>query len=248
MITNYHRPQTLEEALSLLKQPATLPLGGGTVLNSPTYKNQDIAVVDLQLLDMNHIHKKGHSLEIGATVTLQQLLDNAHTPAALQQAIRQEATLNIRNAATIAGALAACDGRSAFATMMLAFDAKLTVVSDQTSAFNLAEYWALHPKGLIIQIDIPLNVKSAYEQVARTPADLLIVAAGLAQWASGRTRLALGGYGKTPMLAMDGTEADGLESAAKNTFHEAADQWASAEYRIDVAATLAKRCLEAAKP
>jgi CO/xanthine dehydrogenase FAD-binding subunit len=67
----------------------------------------------------------------------------------------------------------------------------------------------------------------------------------VARWASGRTRLALGGYGKIPTLAMDGTEADGIDSAARNAFHEANDEWASAEYRLDVAATLAKRCLDA---
>lgn len=244
MITNYHRPQTPEEALNLLKLPATLALGGGTLLNSSAYKSQDISVVDLQALKLNQLHKKGHTLEIGATVTLQELLESAHTPEALGEAIRQEATLNIRNLATVAGTLVAGDGRSAFATMMLALDAKLTVAADQTSPLGLAEYWALRPKGLITQIDIPLNAKSAYEQVARTPADLPIVAAGLAQWASGRTRLALGGYGKIPLLAMDGTESVGLDAAAKNTFHEAVDQWASAEYRMDVAATLAKRCLE----
>lgn len=246
MITNYHRPQTIEEALNLLKQPATLPMGGGTVLNSPKYKDQEISVVDLQALDLNHIHQTGHILEIGATATLQQLLEDAHTPAALVQAIRQEATLNIRNAATAAGTLIACDGRSAFATMMLAFDAKLTITGDSSSTISLTEYWALRPGGLITRIDIPSNVKSAYQQVARTPADLAIVAAGLVQWNSGRTRLALGGYGKLPLLAMDGTEADGLESAASNAFHEAADQWAGAEYRADVAATLARRCLETA--
>ena len=47
-----------------------------------------------------------------------------------------------------------------------------------------------------------------------------------------------------PMLAMDGTESNGIESAARNAFHEATDEWASAEYRADVAARLAKRCLE----
>jgi CO/xanthine dehydrogenase FAD-binding subunit len=47
------------------------------------------------------------------------------------------------------------------------------------------------------------------------------------------------------MLAMDGTEADGLESAARNAYHEATDEWASAEYRMDVASILAKRCLKA---
>jgi CO/xanthine dehydrogenase FAD-binding subunit len=53
----------------------------------------------------------------------------------------------------------------------------------------------------------------------------------------------LGGYGKSPLLAMDGTEAEGIETAARNAFHEATDDYGSAEYRMDVAATLAKRCL-----
>lgn len=245
MITTYHRPETIEDALALLAQPATLPLGGGTVLNSPAYKNQDFSVVDLQALNLNAITHAGNTLEIGATVTLQELIESEHTPAALQQAIRQESALNLRNMATVAGSLAACDGRSPFATMMLALDVKLTVISTETSNFNLVEYWALRPAGLITRIEIPLNAASAYEQVARTPADRPIVAAGLSQWKSGRTRLALGGYGKTPILAMDGTESEGLEAAARNTFHESADQWASAEYRMDAAATLAKRCLVA---
>jgi CO/xanthine dehydrogenase FAD-binding subunit len=50
--------------------------------------------------------------------------------------------------------------------------------------------------------------------------------------------------GENPTLAMDGTEAEGIEAAARNAFHEATDEYASAEYRVDVAATLAKRCLE----
>ena len=36
MITTYHRPQTMDEALALLNQPNTLPLGGGTLLSQPT--------------------------------------------------------------------------------------------------------------------------------------------------------------------------------------------------------------------
>ena len=37
MIIEYHRPETIDEALDLLarSQPATVPLGGGTVLNQP---------------------------------------------------------------------------------------------------------------------------------------------------------------------------------------------------------------------
>jgi CO/xanthine dehydrogenase FAD-binding subunit len=162
----------------------------------------------------------------------------------LKQALGQESALNIRNAATVAGRLVSCDGRAPFATAMLALDAKVTVVGEKSSVLSLTEYWALRPQGLITLVTIPLNVNLAYEQVARTPADLPIVGAALAQWASGRTRLALGGCGQSPMLALDGTESGGLEAAARNAFHEASDQWASAEYRMDVAATLAKRCLE----
>ena len=245
MITEYHRPQTMDDALKLLAQPNTLPLGGGTKINSPAFKDRDFAVVDLQALDLKRILRSGYTLEIGATATLQQLLESADAPAALQQAIRQEASLNIRNAATVAGTLVSADGRSPFAAAMLALDAKLDIRYSTTESriSNIGEFLALRPAGLITLVSIPLNAKFAYEQVARTPADVPIVCAALAQWNSGRTRLALGGYGANPLLAMDGTEADGLESAARNTFHEAIDQWASAEYRMDVAATLAKRCL-----
>jgi CO/xanthine dehydrogenase FAD-binding subunit len=109
---------------------------------------------------------------------------------------------------------------------------------------NIGDFLPLRPTELITKIILPINIKLAFESVARTPSDKPIVCAAVAQWNSGRTRLALGGYGKSPMLAMDGTEADGIETAAKNSYHEATDEYASAEYRMDVAATLAKRCIE----
>jgi probable selenate reductase FAD-binding subunit len=242
MITTYHRPQTINEALALLNQPNTLPLGGGTLLAKPTA--DPVAVVDLQALGLDSLRANGNELQIGATCTLQSLLESEHCPAALKTALKFEAPINIRNSATVAGTLVASDGRSPFAASLLAMDAKVTVVSDQSSVISAGEYLLSKPKGLITQIIIPLNTKFAFEYVSKTPADKPLVCAAVSQWNSGRTRLVLGGYGKTPLLAMDGTEADGIESAAKNAHHEAQDEWASAEYRMDVAATLAKRCLE----
>jgi len=249
MITAYHRPQTLDEALTLLAQPDTIPLGGGTLINTPAFKDKTFAVVDLQDLGLNQIHKVGNNLEVGAAVTLQQLLESKLTPPALASALKMESALNIRNMATVAGMLIACDGRSPFATMMLALDAKIeqTIFANsktESRLSNIGDFLPFRSQELITQITIPLNIRAANEHVARTPMDRAIVCAALAQWNSGRTRLALGGYGKSPTLAMDGTESDGLESAARNACHESADEWASAEYRMDVAATLAKRCLE----
>ena len=244
MIATYHRPETLDEALALLTQPNTFPLGGGTLLSHPMADATRVSVVDLQALGLDTLRAKGNDFEIGATCTLQSLLESEYCPAALKTAIKLEAPINIRNSATVAGTLVASDGRSPFATSLLAMDAKITIVNPKSEIINIGEFLPLRPRGLITLITIPLNVKFAFEFVSKTPADKPIVAAALSQWNSGRTRLALCGYGKSPILAMDGTEAEGLESAARNAYHEANDEWASAEYRMDVAATLAKRCLE----
>jgi len=262
MITTYHRPQTLEEALKLLSMPNTRPLGGGTVLSHPV--DEYFAVVDLQALELDKLHKSGDHLEIGATVNLQTLLESPLAPAALKTALKLEAPLNLRNMGTVAGALVTCDGRSPFAAVLLALDAKVTfvkrslnrnpspVIHDLSSIGELLLLRKELVQGkLITNIKIPLNAKLAYESVARSPADKPIVCAALAQWSSGRSRLVIGGWGKLPTLAMDGNETSTVEvslssvqAAARNASHDAADEWASSEYRIDIAAVLAKRCLD----
>ena len=244
MISTYHRPQTLDEALTLLTQPNTVPLGGGTLLSKPT--TDSVAVVDLQRLGLDSLRVNGNELVIGATCTLQSLLESEHASTALKSALKLEAPLNIRNTATVAGTLIASDGRSTFAAMLLAMDAKIELIENrQPKIVSCGEFILTRPNGLITSITIPLNTKSAFEFVSKTPADKPIIGAAVVQWNSGRTRLVLSGYGKTPLLAMDGTEADGIQEAAKNAYHEAHDEWASAEYRIDVAAVLAKRALDA---
>ncbi len=246
MITDYKRPTTLEETLTLLSQPNTRPLGGGTVLSKK--KDEAFTAVDLQALGLESIRKNGNKLEIGATATLSRLLDSAHIPPALAEALRLETPLNLRNMGTVAGTLVACDGRSPFATAMLALDAKLILQGKSSGGFSLGDFLPIRetilPGSLITKIEIPLNGKFTFHSIARTPQDRPIVCAALASWPSGRTRLALGGWGASPLLAMDGNEPGGVESAARNAFAEAGDEWASAQYRREMAAILAKRCLE----
>ena len=52
MITIYHRPKSIEEALQLLGRtaPRTVPLGGGTLLSHP--HSEAVEVVDLQALGL----------------------------------------------------------------------------------------------------------------------------------------------------------------------------------------------------
>jgi CO/xanthine dehydrogenase FAD-binding subunit len=246
MITSYFRPQSLEEALKLLSEPNTRPLGGGTMLSRPG--DESYAVVDLQSLGLDKLHKSGIHFEIGATVPLQTLLESQHTPAALMTALKRENPLNLRTRGTVAGTLVSCDGRSPFATIMLALDAKLTVLAAESETIHLGDFLPQRSSflqgKLITKIEIPLHAKLAFETVARTLYDKPIICTALAQWPSGRTRLVIGGWGPSPTVAMDGSDASGIEASAHNAAHDAADVWASAEYRSDVAAVLVRRCLE----
>lgn len=247
MIVEYHRPESVNESLLLLarKSPPTYPLGGGTVLNLPG--PNPMAVVDLQDLGLDTLDKANDSWNIGATVTLQKLIQSETLYPALKAAIRHEATYNIRQVATVAGGLVSGDGRSPFNAVMLALGAHLEVMPGKENV-PLGEYLLFRDGKqngrLITQVVVPSNLKLTYEYVARTPADLPIVCSAVAQWPSGRTRVVLGGYGKSVLLAFDGPDSSGVEIAARDAYSEAGDQWASAEYRSNIAATLTHRCLQ----
>ncbi|HLE52823.1 MAG TPA: FAD binding domain-containing protein [Anaerolineales bacterium] len=252
MIVEYHRPKTVEEALSLLSRNGMLsiPMGGGSGIDRSSL--EPIAVVDLQDLGLNTLRVRGNFLDLGATVTLQALLDFPRLQPALLQAIRHEANYNLRHVATVAGTLLVADGRSPFTTAMLALDARLALRTGNDQGkeekIGLGDLLPIReerlPGRLITLITIPHTIRLAYTYVARTPADRPIVCAVVAAWPSGRTRVALGGFGSAPLLAMDGPEAKGAEIAAQNTYSQAGDEWATAEYRQEVAGVLVRRCME----
>ncbi len=249
MITEYHRPQTIVEALALLArpQPHSVPLAGGSALDRRS--SQPLAVVDLQSLGLDQVAQRGNTLEIGAMVRLQTLLESPVADV-LKKVIQLEATYNLRQAASIAGTLVAADGRSPFTTALLALDAQLTVLPGPEQ-IGLGDLLPLRTerlrRRLITLISIPLNTRLAYESVGRTPADLPIVCAAAAIWPSGRTRLALGGFGRAPALAFDGNSAEGAEVAARSAYALAGDEWASAEYREAMAGVLTSRCIDQLK-
>ena len=108
---SYTEPQSLEEALALLSQPGSVPMGGGTDL-LPQVKD---GVVEAELLvglaaipGMNAITEAAEGLTIGAAATI---ADVAAHPvvrrryAALAEAAGGLATPQIRNEGTIGGNL-----------------------------------------------------------------------------------------------------------------------------------------------
>jgi len=217
MIIEYHRPHTLEVALQLLSRanPTTYPLGGGTELSRQT--GQDFAVVDLQGLRLNTIEKIESQLVLGATVTLQELIDQSDIPENVKQIARLEAGYNLRHMRTIAGSLISADGRSGLLAAFLALDGRLTWQPGEEE-IGIGE-WLLFRESLnkrrllITKISISANTILISEFVRRTAADTSILGLVVARWPSGRTRVVVVGPMKSPVLAMDGIGVSGIEKA-----------------------------------
>ena len=247
MIIEYHRPEKIPEALDLLarRTPITRALGGGTVLS--VANEDEYAVVDLQLLGLNKISRKGKSLHVGATVTLQKLLQWDQITPALAQSLELEATRTLRQSATVAGALISADGRSHFASAALAMDSQLILEPDNQK-ISYGELLPLRSEKLtgklVSEIIFPTNMNLSYQYVARTPADLPIISVSLGRWSTGRTRLVVGGFGESPHLVLDGKDDSGLKAALENLLVGAGDQWASGEYRKEAGMVLLKRALQ----
>ena len=250
MITEYYRPEKLDEALALISrtEPHTMVLGGGLYINEVV--KEPIAVVDVQNLGLAEITQKGKKLKVGAAATLQSLLISGLIPSALEKAISHQETYNRRQVATLAGTIVAATGRSPITGVLLALDAELELMGEGigTEKVLLGDFLPVRGEEsagkLIRSITIPTDISLSYQYVARTPADLPIVASTAAVWPSGRTRAVLLGYGDQPLMVFDGPEKEGVEMAARDAYSEAADQWASAEYRSDAAGVLVNRCLD----
>lgn len=246
MIEAYYRPKDLDEAVDILSRTdgRYLPLGGGVTLSRGS--DHPISVVDLQSLGLDKIDQRGQFLQIGATVKLQDLAEYNAVQPDLKAALLSESNFNLRQQATVAGALITAGGRSTFATALLAMDAVMTWLPGDWEQ-NVGEFLALRipPREakLVTEIQVPLNAALSFEKISRSPDDLPILSVALARWPSGRTRIALGGFGPSPILAFDAPEPGGVETAVADALSRADDAWASAEYRKDVGAKLIQRMM-----
>lgn len=252
MISEYHRPETLEKALELLgrKSPNTIPLGGGTAF--PHNLAEKLAVVDLQGLGMNQIRHEGAFISAGSMTKLQVLFEADDIPEALARSIQLEAPLNRREIATIGGTVIASEGRSLITTVLLAMDA-LLVWEPANQQVSLGDWLAsrdgirrgeIKPPGFILTaVKWSAKLTVSLHSVSRTPLDLPILCVAAAGWGSGRRRIALGGFGRSAVLVIDGPEPGGAEQAVRAATNNASDEWASAAYRQEIGWTLTKRCL-----
>ena len=254
-LTEYHRPTTIDEAMKLLRRRTihTVPLAGGTAL-VPEASPDVQAVVDLSQLGLSYvkplkISENLRGLDIGATTTLQTLIDDARVQAyadgVLVKAILDTASRNTREAATLAGSIVASDGKSPLLATLFALGAQLHVRTTADHRVALEEF-SPRPGTLIISVMLPAlpeDAHVAYEKIARTPADLPIVCVAALESAY-VTRIALGGVGDQMVLIdADAPTVEEAVDLAQASIDPPTDYFASSEYRREMIGVLVRRVL-----
>jgi probable selenate reductase FAD-binding subunit len=242
-VSAYWRPATVPDALALLRRSGTVPIGGGTKVNAAP-DGGPVEIIDLQALGLGRIERQPGALDIGAGATLQQIATDAAVPAVVREAARREEPSTLRAMATLGGCVAAGHWESELLAALLAYAATVTLAGpdgDQLVGLDalLADRGRLADR-IITSVVMATGGAAQAARTGRTQADRPIVAAVARQ--AGGTWLALSGVAATPVL----TRAAGADLPGwLDRLDPPGDFRGSAEYRRALAATLARRVLEA---
>jgi carbon-monoxide dehydrogenase medium subunit len=254
--TRYARATDLEHAFELLAEEDATAIAGGQSL-VPVMKlriARPSVVVDISRLDLRGVTAREGELHIGPLTTWAELLRAEGLERSSLAAIRECAEgigdLQVRNLGTIGGSIAHADPASDMPAVLLALGASLRLRSpDGERELPLGEalvgpfLTAIAATELLTDVVVPLpptGSGSAYASLEHPASGFALVgAAALVE--PDREAVALTGVGATPFL-LDGDPEHAI--AAAEIY---GDRFASAEYRRELAAVLAKRALESAR-
>lgn len=201
-IKEYHRPNSLNEALELLTRSGLRAalLAGGTTLVPQDDVIDD--VIDLQALGLNNIEIDNESFTLGAMCRIQDVVGHAEIPPMLKTAAKREGPNTFRNMGTIGGLIATADRESELYAALLVYEAKVIWLSyagrNEISLSELNQ--DMLGDSLITSITFPKDGITSDERIARTPADKPIVSVVGRKDAAGVVRLAACGVAERPIL------------------------------------------------
>jgi len=272
-LASYARPATVAAALSLLAEPGSAALAGGTRLNVHGHERLR-AVVDLQALPLEGVTVDSRRVRLGALTPIGDVLI-AGLPAglaALTEAVAAEKNLAIRNRSTLGGRVSRdrSDARLVTALLALGAEVELALAGPDGSvleatrplAERVADIAAGRASGLVAGVLLPSDAAwSAYQTVQLTAVDAPMTDAALAVTARGLA-IATGVHGPgaagTVLLPEAAARVAALTPADRPEAWRPAlrelllteipaytDALVSGDYRRDLAATLVLRLVDA---
>ena len=131
-----YRPVNLIDALKVRSETDVIVLAGGTDL-MVKYRNPALIMPEIKkdllyighLKELKGITSEGGTIRIGAATTLDDLEENAITPSILKKAIKELASLSIRNVATIGGNIANASPAGDTISPLIAMDGSIILKS-----------------------------------------------------------------------------------------------------------------------
>jgi putative selenate reductase FAD-binding subunit len=194
MIEQFYRPESVQQALELKRQfhQDAVYFAGGSKLNAtPTKTRQKIAIA-LSQLGLDQVSWQQGALHIGATITLQRLIDTQLIPQALREALGFVYSRHIRNQATLGGEVVSAAKDSVLLPVLLALSAQVVVGSGKTMA--LEDYPLCGGSELLLAVVLPDPYRTcATRKIARSAAGLPVVTAAVSRDAQAKIRIALSG-------------------------------------------------------
>lgn len=275
-ITEYLRPKSLREALDLLADEPSknVAVGGGvTVVLSGAPRH--VRAVDLAGVGLDKISLKDDVLELGAMVTLQNVICSAHAQKVahglLPRALRTAASEPIRRLITVGGNIVQCFYWATLPPLLLALGGRVHLRrAGHQRTLSVDEFFAqpplrlLAPGELVTSVEIPVrsNVSAGFQKHTKTANDYaLIHAVAVIEHERKKVkaaRLVLSACTSLPVRCREAEQvlvgktldlATAMEAARLAAHHVALrrDFRASSDYRRKAAAVLMQRAiLEAA--
>jgi carbon-monoxide dehydrogenase medium subunit len=258
----YHRPSSLDEALSLLAKGKGSALAGGQSL-IPAMKLDLAAPTGLVSLrdvsELKGVKKEKGALTIGAMTTHAEVArskDVQKEIAALATLAGEIGDPQVRNCGTIGGSVAHADPAADYPAALVGLGATVLTNSREIAAdefFRGMFNTALGPGELIKAVRFPVPERAAYAKFASKASKYALV--GVMVSKNGKAvRVAVTGAGTTVFrqaqmeaaLAKDFSPKS-LEGVAQSAKGLVSDLEASAEYRAHLVGVMARRAVESCR-
>ena len=158
-VKNWYRPESITEALSVMKKGRVIPYAGGTSFHRGV-KTTAKGMIDLRKLDLDFIHETESGTTIGACTRFRDIANYDFTDGRkiLKEVCSQAASTSLRNLITIGGSLASKPLWSNIPAALLVLNAEIEIAGTKAGKFGIEKFLTEKPvdgTSLITRIYIP---------------------------------------------------------------------------------------------